>query len=98
LRLPPDLSICKFGYPVIEIDTQGEKKMNTQKITSVNGELQALSLQNTLEKAGIPVLLVPSPEVAYLDVQVPAEYLYDARNLLFPEYRSGEIFCLPHCN
>jgi hypothetical protein len=72
--------------------------MNAQKITSVNGELQAMNVQNTLEKAGIPATLVTSFEGAYLDVLVPAECLYDARNILFPEPQWGEIYLLPTCN
>ncbi len=69
--------------------------MNTQSlvtITSASGMLQALRIQTTLELAGIPVTLVASRTGSYLDVRVPAECAGEARDLLYPEVRSGEIF------
>ncbi len=69
--------------------------MNAQqfvKVTSANGTLQAISLQSALESAGIPAAIVAPREGAYLDVLVPSGSLCEARALLYPERRSGEIF------
>ncbi|HVN54789.1 MAG TPA: hypothetical protein VMT46_10700 [Anaerolineaceae bacterium] len=66
-----------------------------QKVTAVNTEIHAITVQNALENAGIPVTLAASRNGDYLDVLVPRECVYDARNLLDPERRSGEIFCVP---
>jgi hypothetical protein len=81
---------------------KGDHEMNRnsfpseyQKVTSVNGELQATLMQTTLEQAGIPVALFTSRSGAALDVLVPVEFVYDAQNLLAPERRSGEIFFVP---
>jgi hypothetical protein len=72
--------------------------MNAQnfvKVTSVNGALQAISVQNTLETAGIPVIILASRDGTYLDVLVPGERVFDALGLLAPEVRCGEIFYVP---
>jgi hypothetical protein len=66
-----------------------------QKITSVNGELQAAAVQQELEQAGIPVVTAMSHNGTYLDVLVPVQYLFDAQNLLNPERRCGEIYFVP---
>ncbi|MBE0698746.1 MAG: DUF2007 domain-containing protein [Anaerolineaceae bacterium] len=68
---------------------------NNQKVTSVNGMLQAMIVQNALEKAGIPVTIANAKGEAYLDVLVPNEWVYDAQNLLSPERRCGEIYFVP---
>ncbi len=73
--------------------------MNTQqfvKVASANGILQAINLQNAFEKAGIPAEIVTPREGAYLDVLVPAERVAEARGLLNPERRCGEIFYRPN--
>ncbi len=66
-----------------------------QKVSSVNGTAQAISLQNALENAGIPVTIAASRDGDYLDVLVPLECVYDAQHLLAPERRSGEIYFVP---
>ncbi len=66
-----------------------------QKVSSANGTTQAISLQNALENAGIPVTIAASRDGDYLDVMVPSQYVYDARHLLAPERRCGEIFYVP---
>lgn len=66
-----------------------------QKISSVNGTLQANALQQVLERAGIPVVTTTSHKGTYLDVLVPVGCLFDAQNLLNPEYPLGEIFFVP---
>lgn len=66
-----------------------------QKITSVNGALQAAAVQQELEQAGIPVVTTVSHNGTYLDVLVPVECLFDAQNLLNPERRCGEIYFVP---
>lgn len=66
-----------------------------QKVSSVNGTAQAISLQNALENAGIPVAIAISHDGDYLDVLVPAHCVFDARHLLAPERRSGEIYFVP---
>ncbi len=71
-----------------------DARMN-HKVTSANGTAQAISLQIALESAGIPVTIAASRDESYLDVLVPAEYVYDAQNLLSPERRSGEIYFVP---
>jgi hypothetical protein len=68
---------------------------NNTKVISVNGMLQALTVQDALEKAGIPVTIANAKGEAYLDVLVPSEWVYDAQNLLSPERRSGEIYYIP---
>ena len=70
-------------------------KTGYQKVASVNGDLQGMAIQHQLELAGIPVRIVASKNGAYLDVLVPEQSLFDAHNLLNPERRSGEIFCVP---
>jgi hypothetical protein len=69
--------------------------LSYQKITSVNGTLQAANVQQVLEMAGIPVLTAVSHNSAYLDVLVPVQNLFDAKNLLNPERRCGEIYFVP---
>jgi hypothetical protein len=65
-----------------------------QKVISVNGMLQAAVVQQQLEQSGIPVVIAVS-DGDYLDVLVPVESLFDARNLLTAERCSGEIFFVP---
>jgi hypothetical protein len=68
--------------------------MNTiqfQTVYSTRSTLLAVALQNTLETGGIQVVLAPSVNGAYLDVNVPAEQAYDAQNLLAPEPARGEM-------
>ncbi len=60
-------------------------KRNMQSVYSVNGSLQAMSVQSVLENAGIPVNLKVSKSGSYLDVVVPEEYVFNAMNLLYPE-------------
>jgi hypothetical protein len=71
---------------------------NYQKVLAVNGTLQAVSIQSTLEQAGIPTNIVASQNGPYLSVLVPSEWLDEAQNLLAPERCSGEIFYVPALN
>ncbi len=66
-----------------------------QKVTSVNGSLQAAALQTVLEQAGVPVTLSISKGEAYLDVLVPVEMVSDVRSLLFPDGYGGYSSTLP---
>jgi hypothetical protein len=84
------------SYP--DIDRKNGGKMDSkpfQKVSSANGTTQAISLQNALENAGIPVTIAISRDGDYLDVLVPAHCVYDAEHLLAPEPRSGEIYFVP---
>jgi len=72
--------------------------MNEQNyiiVTSVNGVLQAISVQNALETAGIPAIIRTGHDGPGMDVLVPAGSLSEVQGLLAPEPRSGEIFCVP---
>jgi hypothetical protein len=60
-------------------------KRNMQSVYSVNGSLQAISVQSVLENAGIPVNLKVSKSGSYLDVMVPEDCVFNATNLLYPE-------------
>jgi len=63
--------------------------MNTttnQKVFSVNGRLQAIWIESILVQAGVPVSFRNSKAGAYLDVFVPAENVYDANIILYPEH------------
>jgi hypothetical protein len=66
-----------------------------QKVTTTNGMLQAITLQAIFERAGIRVQIVSSKNGGYLDLLTTASQVRDARRLLNPEQRSGEIFCVP---
>lgn len=59
-------------------------------VCTATGRLQALVMQRFLERAGIPVELAHE-----LNVLVPYARRLDAQRLLFPDVRSGEIFCVP---
>jgi len=68
----------------INMKSEMERKMITktyQKVFSVNGRLQAAIIQKSLEMAGLQVDLQASRNGAYLDIFVPREKVYDARNL-----------------
>jgi len=58
---------------------------NNQKVFSVNGRLQAIWVESILVQASVPVSLGVSKSGDYLDVFVPSENVYDAKNILFPE-------------
>ena len=63
--------------------------MNTnknQKVFSVNGRLQAIWVESILVQAGVPVSFGLSKSGDYMDVFVPTENAYDAKNILFPEH------------
>lgn len=68
---------------------------NFQKVYSVSGTLQGAVVQAALEQAGIVVALTPSSNGAYLDVLVPEEWVFDAKNLLHPGLYCGEIYLAP---
>ncbi len=65
-----------------------------QQVYTVNGTLHGLVVKLALEQAGIPVDLIPS-RTGYLNVMVPSHYAASARELLYPEQRSGEIYLAP---
>ena len=71
--------------------------MNAIKITTANTMLHAMLIENALENAGIPVIINPAGDGAYLDICVPEAFIYDATNLLTPECRSGELYFAPAC-
>lgn len=62
------------------------------KVYSANSQLVANTIQAALEKAGIPAILTVSHNGSYMDVMVPAEFVFDASGLLNPECPSGELF------
>ncbi len=62
------------------------------KVYSANSQLAANAIQSELRNAGVPATLVVCHNGHYMDVMVPAEYAFDAVNLLNPERRSGELF------
>ncbi|HEX2980328.1 MAG TPA: hypothetical protein VHO48_08700 [Anaerolineaceae bacterium] len=66
---------------------------NYQKVSSANSSLQAVAMQVTLENAGIPVEVSPSPNDSYLDVMVPEGFAGEAVRLIYPECPRGEICC-----
>jgi hypothetical protein len=55
------------------------------KVFSVNGRLQAIWVESILVQAGVPVTFCDSKAGTYLDVLVPTEKVYDAKNILYPE-------------
>jgi len=63
-----------------------------RKVISVSSTLQAVTVQNTLEMAGIPVSLTRSKNDGGLDILTPEEWVVEARGLLNSEARTGEIF------
>ena len=64
---------------------------NNQKVFSVNGRLQAIWVESILVQAGVPVSFGVSKSGAYLDIFVPSEKVYDAKNILFPERHAKGI-------
>lgn len=68
------------------------KSTRQTKVYSANSQLSAVAVQAALEKAGVPVTVAASSNGSYLDVMVPAEYAFDASNLIYPDRRSGELF------
>lgn len=62
------------------------------KVSSANNQLAAIAVQSALENAGVPATLIVSHNGSYIDVMVPAEFAFDAANLLNPDRRSGELF------
>jgi hypothetical protein len=70
--------------------------MSEKKITqvySVNSSLQAVNIQDVLEKAGIPVTILRSE--SGFAVMVPLAWVWEVHELLYPECRSGEIYFVP---
>lgn len=67
----------------------GNRSMRS--VYSVNGSLQATNVQSVLEQAGIPVNLSASKTGSYMEVMVPEDCVFNARNLLFPEPRPAEF-------
>ncbi len=65
---------------------------NLKSVYSSGNFLFAISVQDELEKAGIPTFLMNSSNGTYLDVKVPAEMVDEALRMLFVEPRTGEIF------
>jgi hypothetical protein len=65
-----------------------------QKVHSVNSQLQAVVIQEQLERAGVPVNITRSNSADYLDVLVPEEYIFDVNYLLHPEINMTEFFAL----
>jgi hypothetical protein len=63
-----------------------------RKVISVSSTLQAVTVQNTLEMAGIPVSLARSKKDGGLDILTPEEWVVEAKGLLNCEARTGEIF------
>jgi len=68
---------------------------NYQKVYSAAGQLLASTVQGALERAGIPSDVRNAESGASMDVLVPLAQADDARSLLFPERRSGEIYYVP---
>lgn len=56
-----------------------------QRVFSVNGTLQAISVRAMLEKAGISAVVSHTKGPRYLDVLVPAARVEEASLLLHPE-------------
>jgi hypothetical protein len=71
------------------------KRQRFHKVYTVEGILQAINIKTALERAGIPVLTAKSHLGSYMDVLVPDTFLFDAKNILFPETRTGEIYFRP---
>jgi len=65
---------------------------NYRKVSSVGSTLQAVTVQNMLENAGIPVSLSNSRMDGGLDILTPEEWVFEAQILLNPERMSGEIY------
>ncbi|MHB8112152.1 MAG: putative signal transducing protein [Bellilinea sp.] len=70
---------------------------NYQKVYSACGTLLAATVQSALERAGIPAVVKYAKNGAFLDVLVPQAQAEEARRLLYPERRSGEIYFVPAC-
>jgi hypothetical protein len=73
---------------------KGNEKMKAnknQKVYSANGRLQAIWVESILVQAGVPVSFCESRTGAYLDVFVPKEHVFDAKNILNPEHESKEM-------
>ncbi|PKO16579.1 MAG: hypothetical protein CVU39_07090 [Chloroflexi bacterium HGW-Chloroflexi-10] len=66
-----------------------------QKVYSVNSTLQAMHVQNVLEQAGLPVTIVHASNATYLDVLVPAAWIEQAQQMLYPSHPCGEIYFPP---
>jgi len=71
---------------------ENEMTANYQKVYSVNNTLQAIALQSSLENAGIPALIANAKDGAYIDIFAPTACADEARQLLNPERRCGEIY------
>ena len=71
--------------------------MNAKKVTTASTMLRAVMIENALENAGIPVIIHPAADNAYLDICVPEAFVYDAMNLLTPEARNGELYSAQAC-
>lgn len=69
------------------------------------GMLRANVIRGALESAGIPVILkyealgptlgLTVNGIGRVEIKVPAQWEKEARDLLSPEHRSGEIFSVP---